>query len=339
VQSYGYATGRPRQHAEVISYTVLTFDGNYIRKEKNERREQLPLMASSVESNLPAKRKRTTNPKLLDDDNMSLDAIKRRKMETAKSSSLTTASTSKSSLDTLSSGQSSKTKSRASRQASVEVITDEDDTCSNAGPPKDPNRILESTDEEDEEEEETRPVAKKATAQKTKKTNPAEGEGQKEKSKEESDEEELGKSRIYSPKPSTKYPSARLQKDWRSKVYAFFQPEVSIKYIDDRKCHEFTCNAKSCKGKGKNPRVVRRFLDTKDKASTKTLRVHAINCWGRENVDKSENANDIASARDALQGAELRDGSITAEFERTGKGKITYSHRAHTEEETRYGFF
>jgi hypothetical protein len=118
-------------------------------------------------------------------------------------------------------------------------------------------------------------------------------------------------------------------------VYAFFRPDVEITYIDGRKCHEFTCNAKNCRGKGKKPRIVRRFLDTKDKASTKTLRVHAINCWGQENVDGSENAADIKSARDALKGAELRDGSITAIFERTGKGKMTYSHRNHTAEETR----
>ncbi len=73
----------------------------------------------------------------------------------------------------------------------------------------------------------------------------------------------------------------------------------------------------------------------KDKASTKTLRAHAINCWGQENVNNSENAIDITSARESLKGAELRDGSITAVFKRTGKGKVTYSHRNHTPEETR----
>ena len=130
-------------------------------------------------------------------------------------------------------------------------------------------------------------------------------------------------------------PLAHLQKDWRSKVYAFFRSEVDIIYIDGRKCHEFTCNAKNCKGKGKNPRVVRHYLDTKDKASTKGLRAHAIKCWGQEIVEKSEEAKNITSAREALKGAELHDGSITAVFERTGKGKVTYSHRAHTEAETR----
>lgn len=127
-----------------------------------------------------------------------------------------------------------------------------------------------------------------------------------------------------------------MQKDWRLKVYAFFRSEVEIGYVDGRKCHEFTCNAKNCKGKGKNAHVVRRYLDTKDKASTKSLRAHAIKCWGQEIVEKSEEAKNIGSAREALKGAELRDGSIMAVFERTGKGKITYSHRTHSEAETRY---
>ena len=86
---------------------------------------------------------------------------------------------------------------------------------------------------------------------------------------------------------------AHLQKDWRLKVYAFFQSEVAIVHVDGRKCHEFTCNAKHCKGKGKNARIVRRYLDTKDKALTKSLRAHAIKCWGQEIVEKSEDSKNI----------------------------------------------
>jgi hypothetical protein len=128
---------------------------------------------------------------------------------------------------------------------------------------------------------------------------------------------------------------ARLQKDWRSKVYAFFQTQVKIAYVDGRKCHKFTCNAKNCKAKGNNPRTVRRYLDTKDRASTKTLRAHAIKCWGQEIVERSEDAKNITSAREALKGAELRDRLITAVFERSGKGKVTYSHKTHTATEIR----
>jgi len=51
-------------------------------------------------------------------------------------------------------------------------------------------------------------------------------------------------------------------------------------------------------------------------------------------VKEAAAAKDIASARDALKGAVQRDGSITAIFERTGKGKVTYSHCQHTNAET-----
>jgi hypothetical protein len=44
-----------------------------------------PFKPADLDSSLSAKRKRTINPKLLDDNNMSLDAIKRRKMELSSS--------------------------------------------------------------------------------------------------------------------------------------------------------------------------------------------------------------------------------------------------------------
>jgi hypothetical protein len=131
---------------------------------------------------------------------------------------------------------------------------------------------------------------------------------------------------------------ARLQKEWRSPVYAFFDPSVEISYtgIDNRRSHDFICAAPNCKGKGKNPRLVRRYLDTKDKSSTSSLRAHAINCWGKEIITQSAEAKDIASARKALAKAEMRDGSLTAIFERIGNGKKTYSYRQHTQEESRF---
>jgi len=58
-------------------------------------------------------------------------------------------------------------------------------------------------------------------------------------------------------------------------------------------------------------------------------------CWGTENVDRALAAKvNIEEARVTLAG--LKDGSITAAFERTGKGKVSYSHRQHTKAETRY---
>jgi len=98
------------------------------------------------------KRKRTTNPKLLDDNNMSLEAIKRRKLE---SSTVPAASTSKSSS------------AKPNRQASVEAIADEDDMRGrNAGHPKNPRLILESVDDDDDDDDKlTHPAPKKTQTQ------------------------------------------------------------------------------------------------------------------------------------------------------------------------------
>jgi len=285
------------------------------------------------------KRKRTMNPKLLDVDNMSEEAIKHRTLAASKSSHInhppgeppgSKASTSASSLNNRPAQSPFINSSKASsRQASVENLDDKDDIiCHNAGRPKNSKHILESTDDEDDIQQDQAPGPEQKKRQK-KSTTPEADE------KQESDGEELGKPKNILHLDCTDYTPARLQKEWRSKVYAFFHPDVKICHVDGRKCHEFSCNARNCKGKGKNPRLVRRFLDTKDRASTKSLRVHAINCWGREIVDQSEDAKNISSAREALKGAELRDGSLTAVFERTGKGKVTYSHKNHTSTESR----
>lgn len=138
----------------------------------------------------------------------------------------------------------------------------------------------------------------------------------------------------------------RLAKDWTAGIYAFFEPRPAIEMIDGpngrRRCHEFKCNAPHCLGKGRRPRIVRRFLDTEDRKSTSNMRKHATKCWGKERLDE---ADDMAKLRDGpdidqlraavLSGKDLRDGSITAAFARKGSGKVTYSTRQLTFTETR----
>ncbi len=132
---------------------------------------------------LPAKRKRTTNPKLLDSDNISLDAIKRRKVEASKFSTHSTTGASKSSSVQL---------SESSRQASVETVADKDDISRrNARRPKNPNVILESTEDEDDEYE-TPPNAPKTGTHKKQTTDVGIDNCEREES--DDDEEELGKS-------------------------------------------------------------------------------------------------------------------------------------------------
>ena len=125
----------------------------------------------------------------------------------------------------------------------------------------------------------------------------------------------------------------RLSKKWTSPVYVFFRPNPRIEYIDGRRVHVFECCAKHCKGK--HGRDVRRFLDKGDEKSTGGLHRHAKNCWGEETVKAALNTRDLKAARKIIGQDKLKDGSITAAFERIGKGKVTYSHRQHTYTESR----
>jgi hypothetical protein len=127
--------------------------------------------------------------------------------------------------------------------------------------------------------------------------------------------------------------SERLSKDWTSPIYVFFRKEPRVEYIKGRRVHVFECAAGRCRGK--NGRDVRRFLDTGDAKSTSGLRRHAKNCWGDDAVVAADGTQDLEGARLVLAKTKLRDGSITAQFERIGKEKITYSHRQHTNSEAR----
>jgi hypothetical protein len=119
-------------------------------------------------------------------------------------------------------------------------------------------------------------------------------------------------------------------KDWVSPVYAFFNPEPQIVVIGGRRAHEFKCIAKGCKG------TTRRFLDKKDARSTGNMRKHVKACWGEDALAAADDAKDANEARTKIVSGILRNGTITASFERKGKGKMTYSHRQHTCAETRY---
>jgi len=85
-------------------------------------------------------------------------------------------------------------------------------------------------------------------------------------------------------------------------IYVFFRTSPRIDYVEGRRAHIFECAAGRCRGK--NGRDVRRYLDKGDAKSTSGLRRHATKCWGVK--------------------TNLRDGTITAEFERIGKGKVTF---------------
>jgi hypothetical protein len=136
---------------------------------------------NSPEETLPAKRKRTLNSKLATEDNVHQDAVKRRKFQTAQQ---------KTGIPTQNS-QTSK-QQNSSRQVSVEEVNDKDNHVRHAGPPKNPNAILEQSDSSDDEIEYVSRTVTPVPA------NDADGEeeGASEKSEEElqeeTDEQELG---------------------------------------------------------------------------------------------------------------------------------------------------
>jgi hypothetical protein len=65
------------------------------------------------------------------------------------------------------------------------------------------------------------------------------------------------------------------------------------------------------------------------------MRKHAKKCWGDETVRAADKAKDAHEVRQTTVKGALDPQSITAAFERKGKGKVTYSHRQHTTTESR----
>ena len=100
----------------------------------------------------------------------------------------------------------------------------------------------------------------------------------------------------------------------------FFKPIPNIDYENGRRFHEFICAAKSCKKK------VCHYLDKKD----------AKSCWGPNAVEAADRTKNVTEAHDSVVNPLSKDGSITAIFERVGKGKVSYSHRQHTKTEAKY---
>jgi len=116
--------------------------------------------------------------------------------------------------------------------------------------------------------------------------------------------------------------SAAAQKTWRSPVYSFFKPDVTIEVHNGRVAHFFTCSAKKCMTEAKG---IRRYQDKGDKSSTANLRHHAMRCFGEDSVNAAMKGESGTS----------RSGNIFSTFARQGKQPATYSHRAHSTPEFR----
>jgi hypothetical protein len=65
------------------------------------------------------------------------------------------------------------------------------------------------------------------------------------------------------------------------------------------------------------------------------MRRHVRKCWGEEPLNAAEAVENIGKVRDMVVNALDETGSISAAFERQGKGVVTYSNRQHTRAKTR----
>lgn len=66
------------------------------------------------------------------------------------------------------------------------------------------------------------------------------------------------------------------------------------------------------------------------------MHTHAKACWGGDVIKSASRAGTAELARSILARKNLKNGSITAAFEREGKAKVSYSHTPHTSAQSRY---
>jgi hypothetical protein len=121
-----------------------------------------------------------------------------------------------------------------------------------------------------------------------------------------------------------------MMKNWTSPIYAFFSPIPDIEEIDECTTHVFKCLNCGCNTK------IWHYLDKKDAQSTGNMRKHAKSCWGDDAVNAADEAKDTAEVCKKIIGKILQNGSITATFERKGKGVPTYLNCPHTRSEIQY---
>ena len=126
----------------------------------------------------------------------------------------------------------------------------------------------------------------------------------------------------------------QLCKDWKSPIYAFYQPIPDVTYINKQCCHEFKCTTCGCKFKA------RCYLDTKDKSLMGNLIKHACSCWGEKAWAAANKCKDAKEARVIVTKPLAKNGSITAIFKSiVKKGVTTYTTQMHTKSEIRYAIY
>lgn len=100
---------------------------------------------------------------------------------------------------------------------------------------------------------------------------------------------------------------------WRSPIYSFFKPEVTIKI---HIAHFFTCSAKKCKTGASS---IQHFQDKGNKSSTANLHHHAVHCFGEDTVNEAVGGESGGS----------QSSNIFSTFVSQGQCPVTYSYCAH----------
>nr|GAT44897.1 predicted protein [Mycena chlorophos] len=119
----------------------------------------------------------------------------------------------------------------------------------------------------------------------------------------------------------------RLSKTWNSAAYAFFKWPPSADVCKGRPAHVFTCARPKCNHQ------VNRYLDSSDKGSTSNMIRHIKGkCFGQAAWEAADELS-AKEARKNIVSPLLTTGKITTTFQRTGKGKVTFSSIPHTHAE------
>ena len=196
-------------------------------------------VAEPSESTLPAKHKHFLNPKLTSEDNVHEEAVKCCKHEALTNPGLKTSQKKNTSMSQQTSlafthAQASHTAPTTSQMASCykssprnqwQASVEEDDEVvpvhCHAGPPKNPNAIIEAADGSDDMDVNDVPDL-------------VDDDEDEEEKQEETDEQEL--SNFFINKNSQLLINCinleQLQKDWQSAIYTFYKPELAISYVD-----------------------------------------------------------------------------------------------------------
>ncbi len=124
--------------------------------------------------------------------------------------------------------------------------------------------------------------------------------------------------------------AVHLHTEWKSPIYGFYDEDIQLVIIDNRKAILFQCAARGC---GK---TLQRFHDTHDRSSSGNLHKHTRLCWGEEAVGQAKAIGDATRVRSCIVQGLQKNSDITEYFrlEKAAK-KPLYLHQQMSRAQTR----